>query len=244
MPLNRALKRLASSNLVRRLASVAIGLYVRFVDRTTRWNYVGVDLAAPLLEGADGFFVAVWHQRLMMGALLRRRTRKRVFMLVSSHRDGEIMANAIKGYGVEFIRGSAANPRKMQKEKGGASAIADMVSAVRNGHIVCVTPDGPRGPSRKAQAGLVRLAQMSGAPILPSTNSLSRGWRLKTWDRFFLPGPFSRGCFAVGTPIIAPKESGLEAIEAARLRLEETLNEITVAADADVGRSPEDGALG
>jgi len=244
MPLNRALKRFASSDLAGGLISFAVGSYVRFVDRTTRWNYVGVEHAAPLLDGPDGFLVALWHQRLMMAALLRRRTGKRVFMLVSSHRDGEIMANAIKGYGVEFIRGSAANPRKKDKEKGGASAIAETVSAIAAGHVVCVTPDGPRGPSRKAQAGLIKLAQMSGAAILPSTNALSHGWRLKTWDRFFLPAPFSRGCFAVTAPIIVPKDATPDMVEAARLRLETALNEVSAVADADVGRSPEDGALG
>lgn len=244
MPLNRALKRLASSELVGRIISFGVGCYVRFVDWTTRWNYIGEENARPLLDGREGFLVALWHQRLMMGALLRRQTGKRVFMLVSSHRDGQIMANAIKGYGIEFIRGSAANPRKQDKEKGGASAIAEMVAAIRDGHVVCMTPDGPRGPSRKAQAGLIRLAQMSGAAILPSTNALSGGWRLKTWDRFFLPAPFSRGCFAAGKPIIVPKDSSPEAIEAARLRLEAALNEVTAVADADVGRSPEGGALG
>ncbi len=235
--------RLAACDFVGRVVSFVVGVYIRIVDRTTRWRDIGAELAEPLLEGPDGFIVAFWHERLVMAALLRRRTRKRVFMLVSAHRDGEIIANAVKGYGVEFIRGSAANPRKKSKEKGGASAIVDMVSAIKDGHVVCLTPDGPRGPSRKAQAGLIKLAQMSGAPILPSTNAVSRSWRLKTWDRLFLPAPFSRGCFAVTAPIAVPKEATPEMAEAARLRLEAALNEISGVADVYVGRSPDEPTL-
>ncbi|MGE0409828.1 MAG: lysophospholipid acyltransferase family protein [Amphiplicatus sp.] len=238
------MKQFFDGGLARRLMSFLIGRYVRLVDATTRWTIIGRGRAAALLDGDRGFIVAVWHQRLMMASALRRETPKRVFMLVSSHRDGEIMANALKGYRIEYIRGSSANPKKRFKNKRGVSAVSSMRTALDEGHIVCVAPDGPRGPGRQTQSGLIRLAQLSGAPIIPSANAVSRGRFLNTWDRFFLPLPFARGCFALGAPIEAPRNASPDAIEAARVQLENALNEITAEADAFVKRSPDQSAIG
>ena len=108
--------------------------------------------------------MAFWHGRLMMAPMVRRQTDRRVFMLISNHRDGEIIANGVKSFGVEFIRGSTADPKKPEKNKNGASAIAQMiVCAFKGGNIVGITPDGPRGPGERSQKGVIRLAQMSGA---------------------------------------------------------------------------------
>lgn len=232
-------KRVAQSDLAGRLASFFISLYIRFVDLTTRWEYVGRANADPFIKDKRGFLVAFWHQRLLMSALLKKQTDQRVFMLISTHRDGEIIANAVKALGIDFIRGSAADPRKKFKEKGGATAIAEMTATLERGDIVGVTPDGPRGPARKAQAGIVKMAQLSGAPIIPVAYSTSRGKFVGTWDSFLLAAPFSRGCFAASEPIWVAADASPEAVEEARLRVEGALNAITDFADHRVGRSPD-----
>jgi hypothetical protein len=233
-------KRAAQSAFAGAAASAIIGLYIRFVFATSRWDYVGREPVDALLAGGKGFILAFWHQRLMMVATLRRHTDRPVFMLASAHRDAEIIANAVKPFGIEFIRGSAADPRKKFKDKGGAPALAQMVAALKAGAIVGMTPDGPRGPSRRAQAGIVRLAQLSGVPIVAGAFSVSRGWRLRTWDRFLLAAPFSRGVFVGGGPAIPPPaDAGPEAVEAARAAVEAALNRAADEADRRVGRSPE-----
>ncbi|MEQ1929961.1 MAG: lysophospholipid acyltransferase family protein [Parvularculaceae bacterium] len=236
------LKQFLKSDFAGRVGSALVAFYIRFVFATSKWSYVGRGPVDALVASGQGFIVAFWHQRLLMGAVIRRHTDRRVIMLISANRDGEIVARGVAPFGIEFIRGSAANPRKKDKDKGGASALVQMIAALDEGAIVGMTPDGPRGPSRRAQAGVVRLAQMSGAPIIIGAFSASLGLRLNTWDRFFLAAPFSRGVFVGGgEPIRVQSDASPEAIEAARLQVETALNKAADEADILVGRSP-DGA--
>jgi lysophospholipid acyltransferase (LPLAT)-like uncharacterized protein len=243
MPLQRWLKRIGASRMGGRIASGLIAAYIRVVYRTSRWRYIGREHADPLDAEGRGFIVAFWHQRLLLGAVVRRETDKRVFMLISAHRDGEIIANAVSPFGVELIRGSAANPRKREKGKSGAPALAQMLAALETGEIVGFTPDGPRGPRGIAQPGVIRLAQLSGAPILPAAYSVSRGRFLDTWDRFLLAAPFSRGCFVAREPIRVARDATPEMIEEAREMLQKALTEASEEADRAVGRSPDAAGL-
>ncbi|MBI1366300.1 MAG: DUF374 domain-containing protein [Alphaproteobacteria bacterium] len=229
----------ARRDLAARAASFAIAAYIRLVDATTRWRIVGREFADPLLEAPDGFILAFWHQRLLMSPLLRRETSKRVYMLISHHRDGEIIADAVKGFDIDFIRGSTADPRKKFKQKGGAPAIAQMIAALQAGAIVGVTPDGPRGPARKVQPGVIKLAQLSGAPILPVSYAVTRGRFLDSWDRFLLALPFSRGAFAAAEPLRVPVQADAGAAEAARRELEQRLDEAGARAEAALRRPPD-----
>jgi hypothetical protein len=121
-----------------------------------------------------------------------------------------------------------------------------MIAALGEGAIVGMTPDGPRGPSRKAQLGVVRLAELSGAPILAGAFSTSRALRLNTWDRFFLALPFSRGAFVVAGPAIPAPLRGADAakLDAVRLEVEGALDRAADAADRLVGRSPDAREIG
>ena len=231
------LKRLARSPLAMRVASALIGAYIRLVHATSRWTLLGrehVDAAAA--EGKC-VIVAFWHGRLLMGAAIRRETDKPVYMLISAHRDGEIIARGVAGFGIKFIRGSAPNPDKPGKNKSGASAIAQMLAALSEGSFVGFTPDGPRGPGERAKPGVVRLAQMSGAPIVPASFSVSRGRRLNTWDRFLLAAPFSKGYYLAGKPMHAPQPGDSDAMEKFRLELENALQQVSNEADALAGRT-------
>ncbi len=230
------LKRIAKSALAANIASFLIGAYIRLVHATSRWEFVGIEHFDAAEAQGRGVILAFWHGRLLMAPTVRRETGKRVFMLISAHRDGEIIAKGVKSFGIEFIRGSGANPKKRHKDKSGASAIVQMTAALRAGHVVGVTPDGPRGPGEKAQKGVIRLAQMSGAPILPAAYSATRGKRLNTWDRFLLAAPFSRGYFVAGPPIAAPVNNDAEMVESARQSVENALLDVTRKADALAGR--------
>jgi hypothetical protein len=219
-----------------RIASAAIASYIRLVAGASKVDYLGREHGDLLIESDKGVILAFWHERLLMGPIIRRQTTRPVHMLISTHRDGEIIAAAVEGFGIEMIRGSAADPMKPEKNKSGAPAVAAMVDTLRSGAIVGMTPDGPRGPRRHAKVGPVRLAEMTGCPILPASYSASRGWRLNSWDRFLLAAPFSRIVFAARPPIHVEKGASGEALEAARLRLESELNAASAAADEAAGR--------
>ncbi len=235
--LNKAMR----SPLAGRVASSTIAAYIRLVGATSRSEFIGREHIDPLLASDRGFILAFWHSRLLMGPAIRGEASQRpVFMLISAHRDGEIIANAVRGFGVELIRGSAADPKKPEKNKSGAPAVARMIAALEQGSIVGMTPDGPRGPREIAKVGAVKLAAYSGAPILPAAYSASLGKRLGTWDRFLLPAPFSRLAFAARPPIHVERSSDAAALESARLHLETELKAASLMADDAVGRKPPD----
>ncbi|MEO1015328.1 MAG: lysophospholipid acyltransferase family protein [Pseudomonadota bacterium] len=179
-----------------------MGAYIRLVQRTSRFKIIGLEHVRALeAETPRGFFVAFWHSNILLAPSVRDHLRRRLRMLVSTHRDGEIIVNAVAGFDIDFIRGSAANERKSAKDKQGASAIAQMIGAIDAGDAVGLTPDGPRGPARSVQAGVVRLASMTGAPVIGFACVASRRRTLKTWDRFQLALPFSTVYVVVSPPV-------------------------------------------
>ncbi len=229
-------KRILRSGFGAALASTTIATYIRLVEASSRRDFIGRENVASLLRSPAGFILAFWHCRLLMGPSVRGETDKQVFMLNSAHRDGAIAANAIKGFGIQSIRGSAADPKKPHKDKSGAPAIAAMINALEVGAIVGLTPDGPRGPAEVAKIGIIKLAALSGAPIVPAAYSASRGPRLDTWDRFLLAAPFSKICFVTRPALIVDKGADAQALETSRIALERELTAAAQIADEKVGR--------
>lgn len=216
-------KRLLKSPAAGAAVSAGVGAYIRLVAATSRRDFIGREHADGLLRSDKGFILAFWHARLLMGPVIRRETDRPVAMLISAHRDGAMIAAAVKGFGIGMIRGSAADPKKPEKDKSGAAAVAAMAGALKAGVIVGMTPDGPRGPAEIAKPGAVRLAAMTGAPILPAGYAARGAVRLGTWDRFVLTFPFARMVFAARPPIHVEAGAGPDALEAARRRLEEEI---------------------
>ncbi|MCB2112450.1 MAG: lysophospholipid acyltransferase family protein [Parvularculaceae bacterium] len=231
------LKRFMRSRAAGAAASGAIAFYIRLVEATSSSRFIGREHADALLNSDKGFILAFWHSRLLMAASLRGETDRTVKMLISTHRDGEIIARAVKGFGIEMIRGSAADPKKPEKNKSGAPAILAMMEALETGAIVGMTPDGPRGPAETAKIGAIKLAARTGAPILAGAYSASRGRRLQTWDRFLLAAPFSRLTFAARPAIHVERNADADGLEAYRRRLESELKEAARIADEAAGRS-------
>lgn len=116
-------------------------------------------------------------------------------VIISTHRDGEIIGQIAQRLGYRTIRGSST--------RGGAAAIRAILRAGRE-HAVAVTPDGPRGPIGKVEPTLVGLAARMEWRIHPLGFAVSRAWRAKSWDRFVVPKPFSRIVCVPGAPISVP----------------------------------------
>ena len=165
-------------------------------------------------------------------------------MLISAHRDGDIISNAVVPFGIEFIRGSAANPKKRFKDKHGVAALGQMTSALKKGDIVGITPDGPRGPRQKCQKGIIGLAKLSQAPLIPVGYATTRGRELNSWDRFWVAMPFSKGVFIIGEPIWPPEKKNEDAMALYEEQLEKALNQAISEARMAIGRSPDAEQLG
>jgi lysophospholipid acyltransferase (LPLAT)-like uncharacterized protein len=159
-----------------------------------------------------------WHNRLVaMPVVYRRHAKSRTgAVLTSASRDGEVIAATMRCFGVASVRGSTS--------RRGARALRELVDWIAAGHDVVFTPDGPRGPRYFLQAGLIKLAQRTGAKVLPIRVNYHSAWIFKSWDRFRLPKPFSR-VDVVFEPYetIDPAAEG-DSFEAERLRIETILN--------------------
>jgi len=237
------MKSLLRSSFVAALLGRLIWAWMALVAHTVRWT-IEVDPAArQAWRDHDGIVVAAWHSRIMIlpsGWLRLIRTWKdrtnRAAMLISLSPDGEAVARALDHLRLHAIRGSAANKKKRNKDKGGVRAIAEATRLLKSGCAVCITPDGPRGPAEQVSPGAIMIAQRAGAPIVPYALSVNPAWRLKTWDGFIIPFPFTRGAIILGPPIAAPRTAAPEALQA---ELQARLDEATRRADMLCGRKTE-----
>lgn len=183
--------------------------------------------------------IAMWHgQHFLMPFLKQNDGSHRVKVLISRHRDGEINARAAEKLGVNTIRGSGAHNGEFAR-KGGASAFAEMLEALKQGYNVALTADVPK-VARVAGLGIVKLAQRSERPIYAVTIASSRRIELKNWDRSAVNLPFSRIAVVASEPIYVPSDADNVALESARQRVESELNRLTARAYeiADGKRSP------
>ena len=230
------MKRLLRHPRTLALGAQALGAYLRFALRTTRWTLHGRDaLGQHMLDGAAIF--AFWHERLpLMPALwtmaLRERRgspRGRMHVLVSRHQDGRLIGSIMQAFGVDVVYGSSA---KRNKDKGGGASLRALIGVLQQGDQIVITPDGPRGPARVAAPGVAQLAALTHAPIIPCAAQIR--WRrvLPTWDRMILPLPFGRGVLVCAPPISVPREDwagSLPQIEAAMTQAAEQADALCAA---------------
>ena len=130
--------------------------------------------------------VVLWHNRLFLTSEIfrRHRSRRRIYGLVSASKDGAWLAAFYRLIGIQPVRGSSSNF--------GREAARQLIEVMREGHDVGITPDGPRGPIYTVEPGVLVVTRRNGAPMLLIGAEFMRAWRLKSWDRFYIPWPFSR----------------------------------------------------
>mgnify|MGYP001806247771 FL=1 len=221
-------KRLSRNETLRRLLCWLGAQYIRLVHATSRWQVVGGEIPARHWDSGQTFILAFWHGRLLLMPYIWRYD-KPVHMLISHHRDGRLIADTIKHFGIETVSGST--------NRGGSAALRGMLKVLKNGDYVGITPDGPRGPCQRVSAGIVTVARLAGVPIIPATYAVKRRRLLRTWDRFAMALPFTKGVFVWGRPIEVPRDASEAAMEALREDLESRLNAITAAADSRMGHA-------
>ena len=158
--------------------------------RTWRFRVVNAQAIDDLRATKQSFIFSLWHGQLL--PLLWYHRDEGVVLLISEHRDGEMVARAAESLGYGLIRGSTT--------RGADRALISLVRELEAGHEVAVTPDGPRGPAETFAPGALVAAQRSNSFILPVAASADRAWRLRSWDRFVIPKPFARVTIAYATP--------------------------------------------
>jgi lysophospholipid acyltransferase (LPLAT)-like uncharacterized protein len=194
---------------------------IKFLTWTMRFEEVNAGILQEFLEKGTPFIGTFWHGRLLMMPLIYRG--KKLSILVSPHRDGQIVGKVLQRFGFHTIPGSTY--------RRGFGAFKQMVKALQNESDIVVVPDGPRGPRQQVQIGVIELAKRTGRPIVPVTFGASRGIFFKTWDRFLLPYPFSKGVYIYGDPVYVNPHGDRVHLEERRIILEKRLNELTDQAD-------------
>ncbi len=212
------LKRILQSSWAVRLAADAIALYVRLVRVTSRWETRGEENIRAFWDNGKPCIVAFWHGRLLMMPPAWR-TERKMHVLISQHRDGELIARAMDRFGILSIRGSSA---KRGQDKGGGAALRGIVQTLKRGDFIGFTPDGPRGPRMRASLGVVAAARLGKVPVVPICYGVARRHAFRSWDRFLLPWPFNRGITIWGEPIDVSDTH--ESLEEAALRVEAAMN--------------------
>ncbi len=221
-------KKIVKSTPARRAACWIAALYIRFVRATSRWERIGHAHLDSTFEKGPAI-LCFWHGRLLMAPYTWQKPHP-FKMLISAHRDGELIANTVAHFDIGWVKGSSS--------KGGAGALRAMVKALRAGEWVGITPDGPRGPRMRVSDGIISLAKLTGAPVVPTTYGIRSGKILGTWDRFLIAMPFSKGVLIWGEPLSVPRDADDATLEALRTELEARLNGITREADRLTARTP------
>ncbi|MEO6526018.1 MAG: lysophospholipid acyltransferase family protein [Gemmatimonadaceae bacterium] len=174
---------------------------IRLLATTWRYRVANdAELRAARAAGRRVIFI-LWHGELL--PLLWHHRGENIAILISEHRDGEIIARIAESLGYATVRGSTT--------RGGGRALIALMRAIDEGRDAAVTPDGPRGPAHVFAPGAAIAAQRTGALLVPIRAAATSSWRLKSWDRFLIPKPFARVQVSYGvlTPVIAgsPREA-------------------------------------
>jgi lysophospholipid acyltransferase (LPLAT)-like uncharacterized protein len=224
----RKRKRFQHRPAVQQILASLIASYIRLVDRTGRWRVTAPSATAALVRNGGPFIGASWHGRFMMIYPAWRRLlvelgqeqMRHAHVMTSAHGDGQLIQFASKRFGMKPLWGSS--------RRGGVSALIRARRVLREGDIVVMTPDGPRGPRMRAHAGVAYLAADNDVPVIPITFAARRQKTLRSWDRFMLVWPFASGVLAFGEPILPRPEEDTESF---RCRIEAEM--IRFALDVD-----------
>jgi len=201
---------------------------LRFYLSLLRIRVVGEEIALGCLADYGRLVVAVWHQRFLPAlAYVTKFKYFKPIVMISQSRDGELAARLANRLGLVTVRGSSS--------RGGTTAMLAITEALKENPVVIHIVDGPTGPKGVVKPGLISMAQMSGAVILPIIISAEKAWILGSWDRFMIPKPFSEVTIEWGQPFAVPRDLDPARHEELRREIEKSLAEGYAEADLSSG---------
>lgn len=199
------------------LSRLAYGLF-RLLGSSQRLAVEGWE---PFSKDDSKLIFCGWHGKSLIFANYFRR--RGYWVIISNSNDGDIQNRVFELLGYQSIRGSTG--------RGGVKAALQGVKALKAGGTMAITPDGPRGPSGIVQGGVMMMAQRSGARLVPVGISAKRAWYAKSWDRYMIPGLFSKARIVFGEPLPVPAEASDEQVEVIRLEFEHRIKAAQAVAD-------------
>lgn len=196
------------------IAAAVMAVLVWFIYLTSRRYYENYEIFRKYKHKPAVF--VFWHGRSMMLSPFVFLNGVRTYAVASRHRDGRLMAKLQHFFGLGAIYGTS--------DDGGLSVLRKGVRKLRRGDCsICITPDGPNGPSLRVQDGALYFAKMTGVPIIPVCFSASHVWMQNRWDRYLLVYPFTKIKFNIGNPIFINSKISEKDFELARKNLEKIM---------------------
>ncbi len=201
------------------LAASTVRAWMSTLDYRAVFYDPTIDPVDPRYRGQKIYIF--WHENILFPLYLRGHCN--MAMLLSRHRDADILTEVADHLGFEFVRGSTFG--------GGTAALRELLRRSRNMNLT-ITPDGPRGPRRVLAQGPIYLSSKLGMPLVAMGFGYDRPWRLGSWDRFAIPKPYSRARAVVSPAMVIPPNLDREGVEHYRLKVERMLNRLTNEAEA------------
>lgn len=205
-------------------------ILLRFYLSLLRIKVIGEEEAVRYFVKYGRLVVALWHQRLLPALAYAAKFRNmKLTVMISRSRDGELIARIVRRLGIVPVRGSSS--------RGGREAFVEILQGLKENPAVVHIVDGPRGPKGVIKPGLVRMAQLSGAVILPIIVSADKAWLMRSWDRFLVPKPFSEVTIRWGKPFFVSQDLDRIQFETIRKEIEDTMKTASAEADIESGWS-------
>lgn len=201
------------------LGAAAIRAWMKTLDYQAAYYDPTVDPANP--ECRTTAIYVFWHENILFPIYLRGHNH--LVMLLSQHRDAEVLSRAAMHLGFEFVRGSTY--------RGSLTAVRELLRHSEQKHLT-ITPDGPRGPRREMAQGPIYLSSKLGLPLVLMGFGYDRPWRMNSWDRFAIPRLYSRARAVISERIQIPPDLSREGIEHYRLRMQGLLDRLSLEAES------------
>lgn len=166
-------------------------MLLRLLGATWRVTVHGREALLARAPDATRVVLTLWHGQMLP---LLWAHRQPTGVMISEHRDGEIIARIVCRFGFFAVRGSST--------RGGTRALLEAVQVLKRGADLAITPDGPRGPRHSFAGGALVVAQRAGVPVVSLVAHIDRKWRLRSWDEFEIPKPFARVTIEYGAPVL------------------------------------------
>ena len=204
-------RKIIELSLFQWIAAAVMAVLVWFIYLTSRKSFENYDIFKKY-KHKPAIFV-FWHGRSMMLSPFVFINGVKTYAVASRQKEGRMMAKLEHFFGLRAIYGSS--------DDGGLSVLRNGVRKLRRGDCsICITPDGPGGPSLRVQDGALYFAKMTGAPIIPVCFSASHTWMQNRWDRYLLVYPFTKIKFNIGNPFFIDSNISQTDFESKRVELE------------------------
>ncbi len=215
----KLIKRINKSSIGQKILGFFIFVITKFIFYSIRWNCLDLNNKNLIFKSKKTYIFCCWHNKLFLGPhfLPKHLTHN---VLISGHSDALVTVILLKLLKLKIVFGSSM--------KGGTKAFLKLVKSIREGECVSITPDGPRGPREKVKEGIIKLAQVTGAPIIPLVWNTEKYKILDSWDKFVIPYPFSKGSYIFGKAIFIERKLSENQFEAKKQKVENTLKKLTL----------------